>query len=190
MEQSTNLASESKASENISKPEDRVRSYLVLLGIAGLVVLLDQWSKSAVRNNLAFGESWMPWEWLAPYARVLHWGNEGAAFGIFQGSGDFFTVLAIVVSLLILYYYPKIESGNWFLRIAMGLQLGGALGNLLDRLNIGYVTDFISLGTFPVFNVADASITSGAALLLLFTWFMDDKDAVEDSAEEQDVAPA
>ncbi len=190
MDQTTNLAAESKASQSTARPEGLLRSYLPLLGIAGLVLLLDQWSKSAVRNNLAFGESWMPWDWLAPYARVLHWGNEGAAFGIFQGAGGFFTVLAIVVSILILVYYPKIESGIWSLRIAMGLQLGGALGNLTDRLNIGYVNDFMSVGTFPVFNVADASITSGAALLLLFTWFMDDSDVKEDSAEEQDAAPA
>jgi len=186
MEQSTNLAAETKSSEINVKPGEKLRSYLVLIGIAGLVVLLDQWSKSAVRDNLAFGERWMPLDWLAPYARVLHWGNEGAAFGIFQGSGGFFTVLAIVVSVLIIIYYPKIESGVWWLRIAMGLQLGGALGNLADRLTIGYVTDFISVGTFPVFNVADAGITSGAALLLLFTWFGDAGESVGKKSEEQD----
>ena len=185
MEQSTKLATESKASEIDVGPGDQVRSYLVLAGIASLVVLFDQWSKSAVRNSLAFGESWMPLDWLLPYARVLHWGNEGAAFDIFQGAGGFFTILAIVVSLLIIIYYPKIESGIWLLRIAMGLQLGGALGNLADRLTIGYVTDFISVGSFPVFNVADASITSGAALLLLYTWFADDGKPKEDGPEEQ-----
>lgn len=185
MEQSTNLAVDAKSGEINVKPADQLRSYLVLFGIAGLIVLFDQWSKSAVRNNLAFGESWMPLEWLAPYARVLHWGNEGAAFGIFQGAGGFFTILAIVVSVLIIVYYPKIESGVWLLRIAMGLQLGGALGNLVDRLIIGYVTDFISVGTFPVFNVADAGITSGAALLLLFTWFADDGEPEGDEPEEQ-----
>ena len=184
--------SEVEATENMaqSSVKDPVRSYAVLLGIAGLVLWLDQWSKSAVRDNLAFGESWMPLDWLAPYARVLHWGNEGAAFGIFQGASGFFTVLAIVVSLLIIIYYPKIESGVWLLRVAMGLQLGGALGNLFDRLTIGYVTDFLSLGKFPVFNVADASITIGAALLLLFTWFMDGKDTEEEKLEELDVVEA
>jgi signal peptidase II len=186
MEQSTNLAAESKSSEINAEPLDQLRSYSVLIGIASLIVLLDQWSKSAVRNNLAFGESWMPLDWLAPYARVLHWGNDGAAFGIFQGSGGFFTILAIIVSILIIIYYPKIESGVWLLRIAMGLQLGGAVGNLTDRLTLGYVTDFISVGTFPVFNVADAGITVGAALLLLFTWFVDDGKSEVDEPEEQD----
>jgi signal peptidase II len=184
--------SEAESKEKIAQPPiaDGLRSYAVLLGIASLVLWLDQLSKSAVRDNLAFGESWMPLDWLAPYARILHWGNEGAAFGIFQGASGFFTVLAIVVSVLIVVYYPKIESGVWLLRVAMGLQLGGALGNLFDRLTIGYVTDFLSVGRFPVFNVADASITTGAALLLLFTWFMDGKDPEEEKLEELDVVEA
>jgi len=186
MEQSTKITSESNKEANATALE-LFRSYSVLIGIAGVILLLDQWSKSAVRNNLAFGESWMPVDWLAPYARVLHWGNEGAAFGIFQGSGGFFTILAIVVSILIIIYYPKIESGVWLLRIAMGLQLGGALGNLTDRLAIGHVTDFISVGTFPVFNVADAAITMGAALLLLFTWFVDEDKAEVGELKEKDL---
>ena len=188
MDSSAKSETEEKISQNAIA--DRLRSYAVLIGIAGLVLLLDQWSKSSVRNNLAFGESWMPLDWLAPYARVLHWGNEGAAFGLFQGASSFFTVLAIVVSVLIIIYYPKIESGVWLLRVAMGLQLGGALGNLFDRLSIGYVTDFLSVGSFPVFNVADASITVGAALLLLYTWFMDDKDTEEEILDELDVLEA
>jgi signal peptidase II len=101
----------------------------------------------------------------------VHWNNSGAAFGMFQGASDFFTILAILVIAAILYYYPRVEPGDWFLRLAMGLQLGGAAGNLIDRLTReGKVTDFISVGTFPVFNIADASISAGVAVLLLSVW--------------------
>ncbi len=144
--------------------------YVFLVFVAGLIVFLDQWTKDWVRHNLSLGETWVPWSWLAHYARVLHWQNSGAAFGLFQQGGGIFTVLAVVVALMIIYYFPRIGSGDWALRLAMGLQLGGAIGNLVDRLQHGSVTDFVSVGTFPVFNVADASITLGVLILLLDVW--------------------
>jgi signal peptidase II len=78
-----------------------------------------------------------------------------------------FTVLAIVVSAAIIYYYRNTERADWLVRLALAMQLGGALGNLVDRLTEGTVTDFISLGSFPVFNLADACISLGVALLLI-----------------------
>ena len=148
-----------------------LRDYGFLLGMAGIVILLDQWTKALVRNMLPVGGTWMPWEWLRPYARIVHWYNSGAAFGLFQNGAIVFTVLAIVVAGLILYYFPRTSPQDWSLRLAMGLQLGGALGNLIDRLTRdGQVTDFISLGAFPVFNVADASITVGVIVLVLGAW--------------------
>ena len=78
--------------------------------------------------------------------------------------------MAIVVSLAILYYYPRVPAGQVPLRLALALQLGGAVGNLIDRLAMGTVTDFVSLGTFPVFNVADASISIGVAVLVAAMW--------------------
>jgi signal peptidase II len=90
-----------------------------------------------------------------------------------QGFGDVFTVLAILVAIAIIYYFPQVPPKDWVLRLAMGMQLGGALGNLIDRLTVGSVTDFISIGTFPVFNVADASISTGVAILILGMWFKD-----------------
>ncbi|MQC26339.1 MAG: signal peptidase II [Chloroflexi bacterium] len=172
-------------------PKRHLGGYLTLFAVAGLSIWLDEWSQFWVRDNLAFGETLTPWPWLAPYARLVHWGNDGAAFGLFKGSGggNFFALLAIVVAALIIYYFPRIDSGQWLLRVAMGLQLGGALGNLLDRLTLGYVTDFISVGNFPVFNVADASITVGVGLLLLFTWFgHDEEDEASEVGSEQDAA--
>lgn len=143
---------------------------LTLLLGGGLVLALDQWTKALVRNNLTIGEQWAPWDWLLPYARIVHWTNRGAAFGIFQRGSTLFTVLAFVVGLLILYYFPRVSWRDWSLKIAMMLQFGGALGNLTDRLLRGYVTDFISVGSFAVFNVADASISIGAAVLVLGMW--------------------
>ncbi len=82
-------------------------------------------------------------------------------------------MLAIIVIGAIIYYFPRVDPADWTLRVAMGLQLGGAAGNLIDRLVIGRVTDFISIGNFPVFNVADSSISIGVVILLLGVWLKD-----------------
>ncbi len=147
----------------------KVKDYLVLFGIAGIVIALDQWTKWLVRMNIDFGAQWLPdgLLWLSPYARFVNWHNSGAAFGMFQNGNLVFTILAFIVIAAIIYYYPQVEANDWPLKIAMGLQFAGAAGNLIDRLMFGRVTDFISVGTFPVFNVADSSITIGVVVLLL-----------------------
>ncbi len=149
------------------QPVINLRSYLSLVLISGTIILLDQLTKNWVRANLAYGQTWMPWEELAPYARIVHWQNTGAAFGMFQNAGGIFAVLAILVAGMIVYYFPRLEPGDWAVRLAMSLQLGGALGNLIDRLQHGHVTDFVSIGSFPVWNIADASITCGVVVLVL-----------------------
>jgi len=155
------------------------RDYLALAWMAGAILLVDQITKAIVRGNLELGEMWAPWTWLEPYARIVHWKNTGAAFGIFQGFGDVFTVLAFVVSGAILYYFPQVPREDWILRLAMSLQFSGAVGNLIDRLTIGWVTDFISVGSFPVFNVADACISVGTAVLVLGMWWKDRRQKLE-----------
>jgi len=150
----------------------------MLLVPVGLIILLDQWTKSWVRSNIAFGESWGP-EWLAPFARFVHWYNTGAAFGLFQGMGTVFIILAFVISIAILIYYPRVPRQDWTLRLAMSLQMAGALGNLIDRLTIGHVTDFIAIGSFPVWNIADASITVGVFVLLLGIWLQERREKAE-----------
>lgn len=151
----------------------RVRAYLTLAAVAGLILAIDQWSKVLVRTQLAVGETWSPAEWLAPYARVIHWNNTGAAFGLLPSAGLIFTVVAILVSGAIIYYFPRVPERQAAVRVALALQLGGAIGNLIDRLVLGTVTDFISVGRFPVFNVADSSISVGVALLLASMWVED-----------------
>jgi signal peptidase II len=160
-------------------------AYLILTVIAGAVILLDQLTQDWVRGNLAFGESFVPWPDLLPFVRILNWRNTGAAFGMFQEGGLIFAILAIVVVIMIIYYFPRIQRGDWALRLAMGLQLGGAVGNLIDRLQHGYVTDFIAVGSFPVFNVADASITMGVVVLLLSIWLGGDPEAEPEPVKDQ-----
>lgn len=144
--------------------------YGLLIVIAGAIVAFDQWTKWVVRTNLPLGATWLPesLEWLSPYARFVHWYNTGAAFGLFQNGSMVFAALAFIVIGAIIYYFPQVEEHDWTLRLAMSMQLGGASGNLIDRLlHDGRVTDFISVGAFPVFNVADASISVGTVILLL-----------------------
>lgn len=147
--------------------------YVQLFSIAGFVVALDQWTKWLVRENIPFGSQWLPpgLEWLLPYARLVYWHNTGAAFGMFQNASLVFTVLAFIVIGVILFYYPRVQSEGWLFRLALSLQLAGAVGNLIDRLTQeGKVTDFLSVGSFPVFNIADSAITVGTAVLILGVW--------------------
>ena len=154
------------------------RTYSVLLFVAGVIVALDQWTKWLVRTNIPFGGTWLPesLNWLEPYARIVNWYNRGAAFGMFQQGNLIFTTLAIIVVCAIVYYFPQVETSDVTLRVAMMMQLGGALGNLVDRLIRGKVTDFISVGSFPVFNVADSSISVGVAVLLLGIWIKENQE--------------
>lgn len=157
--------------------KNKLGDYLFLFSLAGVVVVLDQLTKAWVRAEIPFQHSWSPWAWLAPYARIVHWKNTGAAFGMFQNLNPVFMVLSILIALAILYYFPQTSREDWTLRLAMGLQFGGAIGNLIDRVTYGYVTDFISVGTFPVFNVADSSISVGVAILIVGIWYKEKKAA-------------
>jgi signal peptidase II len=133
--------------------------------VAAAVIALDQATKALVRGGLAVGESWPNDGWLV---KITHVTNSGAAFGILQGQGVFLTVTAFVaIAAIVVYYaFPPLEHG--FLRLALALQLGGAIGNLLDRLRFGEVTDFIDFPHYPQFNVADSSIVIGLAVIFGF----------------------
>lgn len=152
-----------------------LKAYRFLLPISISLVALDQWTKYLVRTNLSVTEIWMPVEWLAPYVRIVNWHNTGAAFGIFQGLNGVFMVLAFVIIGLIMLYFPSIPESDYFFRLALSLQMAGAIGNLTDRIMRGFVTDFISIGRFPVFNVADSCITMGVVVLLLGMWIEERK---------------
>lgn len=156
-------------------------SYFLFFGVAGISIALDQWTKWWVRTNIEFAGQWLPeWlAWLSPYARFVHWYNSGAAFGMFQNGNLVFTILAFIVIGALVYYFPQAEQEDWTLKLAMGLQLGGATGNLIDRLLMGKVTDFISILRLPVFNIADASITVGVLVLLLGVWINERREKMK-----------
>jgi len=142
----------------------RLRNDLVFFVIAGLVIALDQATKHLVRANLLVGES-VPEE--GPL-RITYVTNTGAAFGILQGQTLFLMVTTFfgLAAILLYFLYPPMEHG--VLRLALGLQLGGAVGNLADRVRLGKVTDFIDVGPWPAFNVADSSIVVGVTIIIGF----------------------
>lgn len=152
------------------------RTYGLMIILVAVIIGLDQFTKELVRSNLEFGQIWMPWEWMLPYARVIHIFNTGAAFGLFKGANTVFMILAVIVAGAIIYYFPSVSRKDWVIRVALSMQLAGALGNLIDRMSIGHVTDFVSVGNFPVFNVADASITVGVGVLLIGMWVQEKRE--------------
>jgi signal peptidase II len=136
-----------------------------LLGFAGTtlaVIGLDRWTKQlAVTHLLDSGVRSVPI--LGEYVRLTYVENRGAAFGLFQDQTAFFVVVGIVVIAVILGSYRYMPEPGWVLNVSLGLQMGGAIGNLIDRIRVGYVVDFIDLTFWPVFNVADSAICVGVA---------------------------
>jgi signal peptidase II len=149
------------------------RNVSVVLLVALIVILLDQWSKGWVRSYIPDFTYFVPFEQLGEYFVFEHVHNYGAAFGILQNQGNLFIVIAAVVMVAILYYANTLKPHHRILRILLGLQLGGALGNVIDRLNRGYVTDFVRVGIpgvyyWPNFNIADSAIVVGVIGLAIY----------------------
>jgi signal peptidase II len=138
--------------------------------LAALIVVFDQWTKNWIRSNIPLNGVLVPIPSLEPYLRLVHWNNTGAAFGIFQGQANIFIAIAVIVIVVVLIYLRQLPADQWTVRLCLGFQLGGATGNLIDRIMFQHVTDFISVGNFAVFNVADASISVGVAILILGVW--------------------
>ncbi len=138
------------------------------LSVAGFVVVFDQLSKWVVTQNLVLGERVD----LLPIFSWVRWHNDGAAFSILSGGSGwqlwFFVILAIGFAGFILYELRRLPVGHWVMGLAYGLIMGGALGNMIDRITTGYVVDFVLVHYgdyyFPAFNVADSSLTIGAAV--------------------------
>lgn len=151
-----------------------IRPILVLIGVAVGVVILDQltkaWAVAELRPRLAPGGEG-PIEIIGSLLRLTYTQNTGAAFSLGTGYTWIFTIVAAVVAIVIVRSARELGSIAW--AIALGGLLGGLLGNLIDRLirepgiGQGYVVDFIQLPNFPVFNVADMSITCSAVLMVL-----------------------
>lgn len=156
---------------------------LVLFAIAAVAIALDQYTKHLIRANLPLGESISPIPGLASILSFTHIQNQGAAFGMFPAASSIFLVVAVVVVLAITFFSGQLARSSALLRLALGLQLGGAAGNLIDRLTQqGQVTDFINFHVFAVFNVADMSIVAGTVLLAYYALVADDGGAAEAEA--------
>lgn len=136
------------------------RDYL-LIQLAVLVFLADQFSKYLVREFLIIHQSF-PAE---GFVRITHTFNTGSIFGLFQGNNTPLILVSFVGVAVLIFLYRSQRFPTGLLRLSLGLQLGGAFGNLLDRLRLGHVTDWVDVGAWPVFNVADASIVTGLAIL-------------------------
>jgi signal peptidase II len=146
-------------------------SGLPWLALSLLVVGLDQWTKALAGAQLDYGR---PVEILPILNFTLQY-NTGAAFSFLSDQGGwqrwFFSAVAGVVSVVLLVWLARLERSQWLLALSLALILGGAVGNLVDRLVLGYVVDFISVhyagSYFPAFNLADSGISVGAALMIL-----------------------
>ncbi len=148
-----------------TKPEEFPKAVWrdwIVLATAATALVADQVSKYLVRDNMALGESW-PAE---GFFRLTHGTNTGSAFGLFQDQTLILTIASLFAIAFILYFYRSHSDGAWITRLTIGLLLGGAVGNLIDRVVAGRVTDFIDVGPWPIFNIADSSITVGITLLI------------------------
>ena len=144
---------------------------LVALGLALAVFVLDQGLKSVVEASIRAGES-IPV--IPGFLSITHVRNDGAAFGILGGS-QLLLLVGGVVAVGVVLWMLLAEQRSRLATLACGLILGGAAGNLLDRLTNGEVTDYVHFSFWYVFNAADAAITVGVALLLLSTFRMQEK---------------
>ena len=146
----------------------RFEEKIILPAAALLTLVADQIRKYLVLANLNPGQSWNPVASLTPWVSITHVTNTGAAFGLFPDQGSLFVVIAVIVVAAIIFYYRHLPAGQWWIKVSLGLQLGGALGNLLDRLRLGYVIDFIDFKIWPVFNMADSAIVIGVTILAYY----------------------
>ncbi|HQV26624.1 MAG TPA: signal peptidase II [Thermoflexales bacterium] len=150
--------------------------YGVLLVVAALALVADQVSKRLIEANIAPYQNTPIFDFLVPYLTFTRTQNTGSAFSLFPDGGIVFFVVFIFVAGLILYYAPRLPADDRLSRVALGLQLGGAFGNIVDRLRQGYVTDFIHLRIpqigfdWPVSNVADICIVGGVVILFLLSF--------------------
>ena len=143
-----------------------VARWVLFAGIAIAVLVVDQLAKAWVVGNLEIGKGI---EVLGEWLRIVHWRNSGALFGLLPQSAPIFAVVSLGVVALIVAYHRRAGSG-YLTTVALALLLGGAIGNLVDRLRYGSVVDFVDMGIgswrFFTYNMGDAAITTAIVLLI------------------------
>ena len=148
-----------------------------------MVIAADQSTKAWIRTILEKNES----AFELGFFRIIHIHNTGASFGLFQDQSLVLTIVGIIVGVVVLFFVLRFSHYLPFLNtrlgmMALGLIFGGAIGNLVDRLRLGYVTDFINVGVWPVFNIADSSSVVGTAILVFIILFLSQSKKTDSSA--------
>lgn len=139
------------------------RAALPILLVMAATFAADQVSKYVVRENLGLYESWPA----TGFFRFTYGTNSGTAFGLFTDQTTLLTIASVAAIGFIIYFHRMYGGQDWISKLTIGLLLGGAFGNLLDRVVAGEVTDFIDVGPWPIFNIADSSIVVGISALVI-----------------------
>ena len=132
--------------------------------LSAAILIADQITKSLVMRSMTLNQSISI---IPNFFGLTYVHNYGAAFGLFAHRTGFFILIAVAVVIFILVFMVRIPGEHTLMRVALALQLGGALGNLMDRLRFGYVVDFMELRYLPIFNIADMAIVFGIGLLVI-----------------------
>lgn len=150
---------------------------LMMILVGGLTIAMDQWSKAAIRHHFVTCNAGEYVPLIGRYFGLSYACNTGAAFSLFEHGHEILLFLFISVALatIIWLYIRSANQTSLLLKLSFGLILGGAIGNLIDRFRLGYVTDFLlfsiqSVITWPVFNLADSAICLGIFLLIFYFW--------------------
>ncbi|PDW04623.1 signal peptidase II [Candidatus Viridilinea mediisalina] len=135
-------------------------------GVAGMAIIFDQVSKWWVAQALG-PETMTAFIPVGNHMRIAYSHNTGVAFSLFQGHSEILTIIALLIIAGAIYFYrTQMPHQRLSAQLTMGFILGGALGNVIDRIRLGYVVDFIQVGWWPIFNLADSFICIGAAMLM------------------------
>lgn len=148
------------------------KTSLIVLIVAVLVIVIDQIVKLVVSTSLPLGGAWSPLPGNTPFFQIVHVANTGVAFGLFRDLGSVFIIVPLIISGIIIYYARRLRPDQLFMAFALGLTLGGALGNVIDRIRLGYVIDYFDIGVGSLRNAsnfADWSIVLGVILLAVAT---------------------
>jgi signal peptidase II len=151
----------------VSKP--LLRPGALLVGVVAVIVfVLDQVTKLAVVQQIGMGNAWTPIPAL-DWFRIVGSFNTGTACGYFPQLSFIFTLAPFFILAVVVWFYRSQKSPSWLLSVGVGLIIGGAFGNLVDRLRLGYVVDFVQVAHFPIFNVADAAVSTAVVIMLLWS---------------------
>jgi signal peptidase II len=167
------------------------RSLAIAAVVVPIVIALDQLTKRLIWNTYGPAGDRLESDWLGGLLRLHFVRNTGSAFGMFQGQSGVLTVATFFAIAFLALFFVRNARRDPVVALALGLLIGGALGNLIDRIRLGYVIDWIKLPNWPTFNVADSAITVGVALLFFAILFRSasDEPAVRDEATAPSGAP-